>query len=108
MSVDYRTQVCRGWIIDPETIHRIATHYPDTFEEWVNEGKLICQNSWIKDSNYIFAINGFCVTVDESSILTIDEIEWPKPRAYEDIENFHKMFGREYEPIHRLVFTQVF
>lgn len=73
MSVDYRSMVAYGWVVEGDEVANLPE---DIYEEWMDNEYLLLQNSWNGDGTCIFILD--YIICDEDRIVSLSNHEWPK------------------------------
>lgn len=90
MSVDYRSVVYYGWVVNSDEISQLDD---DVYENLMDSGTLMLQNSWTGDSLYAYVLCNACVEANDEAIISLSDIAWPEPvDAPASVAQFYKLF----------------
>lgn len=89
MSVEYRTVVSCGWIVNNDEVRQLDD---DIYEEMVDYETLICQNDWSGGSDYVYVYGEYVYSCDENTIYTLTN-KMPSVEEHPDeIMKFYELF----------------
>lgn len=76
MSIDYRSVVYCGWVINSDEISQLNDN---VYENLMDSGTLMPQNGWTGDSLYAYVLCNACVEANDEAIISLSDIDWPEP-----------------------------
>lgn len=104
MSVESRSILAQGWIVDNAEVQDLDD---EVRENLIDNGILICQNSWAKNSGYLYV---FCnmdwscddeiITIDPEMFLTVDD-------APASAAQFYKLFPAHKSAAPKLLLAEI-
>jgi hypothetical protein len=89
MSVEYCSVLAQGWIVDDAEVQNLDD---EVRENLIDNGILVCQNSWTKNSDYLYVFAGMKWSCDDEIITIIPEMLLATEDAPAAAAQFYKLF----------------